>query len=38
LTVQSWQDDLKLYPQPADSVFGRSFRVVALLEPAGQGA
>jgi SAM-dependent methyltransferase len=33
LTVRSWEDDLKLYPQPADWVFGRSLHFVALLEP-----
>lgn len=33
LTVRAWKDDLKLYPCPADWVFGRSLHFIALLEP-----
>ena len=33
LTIRSWQDDLKLYPPPADWIFGRSLHFVAFLEP-----
>ncbi len=36
LTVQAWQDDLNLYPQPADWVFGRSLHFIAFLESAGK--
>jgi len=34
LTVASWDDDLRLYPWPAEWVFGRSLHFIALLEPA----
>ena len=33
LTVRAWQDELKLYPLPADWVFGRSLHFIAHLEP-----
>jgi SAM-dependent methyltransferase len=38
LTPTCWQDDLKLYPRPADWVFGRSLHFITLLEPARPGA
>ena len=33
LAAAEWQDDLRLYPRPADWVFGRSLHFVARLEP-----
>ena len=36
LVVRSWQDDLHLYPNPADWVFGRKLHFIALLEPVDQ--
>lgn len=32
LSVANWDDRLKLYPQPADAIFGRGLHFVALLE------
>jgi SAM-dependent methyltransferase len=37
LTGQSWQNDLKLYPQPADWVFGRSLHFITFLKPIRRG-
>jgi len=31
LTTEAWHTDLKLYPQPADLIFGRSLHFVAKL-------
>jgi SAM-dependent methyltransferase len=31
LAVKSWHDDLKLYPPPADWLFGRSLQFIAFL-------
>jgi SAM-dependent methyltransferase len=33
LTVQVWRDSLKLYPKPADWIFGAGLHFVAQLEP-----
>jgi SAM-dependent methyltransferase len=38
LTVRAWKDDLRLYPRPADWVFGRSLHFIALLEPQGRAS
>jgi SAM-dependent methyltransferase len=35
LTVQEWATDLRLYPWPANLVFGRSLHFIARLAPAG---
>jgi SAM-dependent methyltransferase len=32
-----WQDDLRLYPRPADWIFGRSLHFIARLEPETMG-
>jgi SAM-dependent methyltransferase len=32
LTVSSWQSNLKLYPFPADLIFGRSLHFIAVLQ------
>jgi hypothetical protein len=33
LEVEVWREDLRLYPRPADWVFGRSLHFVAKLRP-----
>lgn len=35
--VRDWKDDLRLYPRPADWVFGRSLHFIARLEPKSTG-
>lgn len=38
LRVTSWEDDLRLYPWPAEWVFGRSLHFIAYLESARPSA
>jgi SAM-dependent methyltransferase len=35
--VRAWKDDLRLYPKPADWIFGRSLHFIARLEPETSG-
>lgn len=37
LTVADWRDDLRLYPRPADWIFGRSLHFGARLRPGPGG-
>ncbi|HEX8202487.1 MAG TPA: methionine biosynthesis protein MetW [Isosphaeraceae bacterium] len=36
--VRDWRDDQRLYPRPADWIFGRSLHFVARLEPVATGS